>query len=148
MAYQAKRRTHYTEQLELVDESGRVAHTLVVDLEPGEIVGNLSNKYIDLLHAKEYADRVDVKNPKELIAGFSKLAQAVTDMIEVVFGPDQTKIIFEFYQNKYNDIIVEIVPFISNVVVPQVRKLAQENKKEILKKYNRKQRRFLQKRMQ
>ena len=53
--------------------------------------------------------------------------------------------LLKFYDSRYNDLILEVVPFIRDVVVPEVRRMAQEQRKEVLKKYNRKTRRSFKK---
>lgn len=64
-------------------------------------------------------------------------------MIEAVFGSDDTKTILDFYNGRYTDMISEVAPFITTVVIPDLRRITQENKKEILNKYNRKQSRAI-----
>ena len=73
---------------------------------------------------------------------YEKLGNAAIAMIEAVLGKENTKVILEFYSGRYNDLIIEVLPFLRDVVVPEVRKLAREQKKEVLQKYNRKTRRF------
>lgn len=147
MAYQAKRHQHYIEQLELVDEKGEVSHVLNVDVDPAEMAEKLSKKYVDLLKAKREADDIDKSNPDLLVEAYEKLGNAVMSLIGAVFGEEDTKTIYEFYGNRYNEIITEIIPFVTNVVVPKVRELAQEQRKSTMQKYNRKQRRFFEKKV-
>lgn len=142
MAYQIKRRNHYVEQLELVDESGKIVHTLNIDLDPGAVAEDLSRKYLDLVKAKEETDRLKLANSEDLLDAYEKLGNAAIAMIEAVLGKENTKVILEFYSGRYNDLIIEVLPFLRDVVVPEVRKLAREQKKEVLQKYNRKTRRF------
>lgn len=147
MAYQAKRNQHYIEQLELVDEKGIVAHVLNVDLDPGEMAEKLSKKYMELLKAKSEADSIDKGNPESLVLAYERLGKAAMALIGAVFGEAEANTIYEFYGNRYNEIITEIMPFVTNIVVPKVRELAQEQRKSTLQKYNRKQRRFLEKKV-
>ena len=49
MAYQAKRKAAYTQDFELVDEKGNVAHRLLVALDPGSCIEKLNQKYITLV---------------------------------------------------------------------------------------------------
>lgn len=65
-------------------------------------------------------------------------------MLEAVFGTEDAKVILEFYNNRYIELCNEVVPFIMDVVIPEVRKIAKQNKKATLSQYNRKQRRALQ----
>lgn len=145
MAYQIKRRNHYVEQLELVDEAGKVVHTLNIDLDPGAVVEDLSRKYLDLTKTKEEVDQLKLENPEELVEAYERLGNAAIAMISAVAGKENTEVILNFYSGRYNDLILEVVPFIRDVVVPEVRRMAQEQRKEVLKKYNRKTRRFLEK---
>ena len=147
MAYQAHREKKYTETLELVNENGQVEHTLTVELSAGELVEKLSKKYVDLLHAQKAAKQVSVElNAKEEVQeAYISLGKAVVDIIESVFGPEDTKTIIDFYGKNYADMTREIIPFITEVVLPQVRQIEQAKKKQILSKYNRKTRRRMEK---
>ena len=145
MAYQIKRRNHYVEQLELVGEAGKVVHTLNIDLDPGVVAEDLSRKYLDLVNAREEIDQLKLEKPEELVEAYERLGNAAISMISAVVGKENTEVILKFYDGRYNDLILEVIPFIRDVVVPEVRRMAQEQKKEVLKKYNRKPRRFLEK---
>lgn len=147
MAYQAKRTSAYTQDFELVDESGRVVHSMKVALDPGSVVEKLSKQYTDLLKIKAKVDKISAEssNREELTSAYETLGNAVIAMIRSVFGDENTKTILEFYRNRYNDIILEVFPFITDVVLPDIRRITQQNKKDILEKYNRKQRRTLKK---
>lgn len=147
MAYQAKRVSAYTQDFELVDESGRVVHSMKVALDPGSIVEKLSKQHVELIRAKEQVDKIQVNNAshKELVHAYEALGNAVLAMIKSVFGEEDTATIMEFYRGKYSDIVQEVLPFITNVVLPDIRRISQQNKKDILQKYNRKQRKTMKK---
>lgn len=147
MAYQAKRSQHYTEQLELVDENGKVQHTLTVDLDPGSVAENLSKKYVELVNIQSKTQDVSSSDPEQMKKAYSTLGNAVLSMIEAVFGEKNTKVIEEFYGKHYTEMVTEIMPFITDIVIPQVRKLAQDQRKDALQKYNRKQRRAILKKV-
>jgi hypothetical protein len=137
MAYQAKRKKLYTEDFELVEESGKVIHTLHVSLDPDSIAVRLSEKHAALVRALS-----DINQAKEESAGaLEKIGNAVTDILEAVFGQEDAKTIIVFYQERYIEMCREVIPFVTDVVVPQVRNLARENKQSIISGYNRKQRR-------
>ena len=53
MAYQAKRTSAYTQDFELVDESGRVVHSMKVALDPGSMAEKLSKQHVELLKAQK-----------------------------------------------------------------------------------------------
>ena len=141
MAYQAKRKKIFEEEFQLVEEDGAVVHTLKVSLDADSMVKKLSEKHIALMQALK-----NVQNVKESEEGLEVLGNTVVDILEAVFGKEDTNTILEFYDNKYIEMCQEVMPFITDVVIPEVRKIAQANKKQILSKYNRKQRRALKRR--
>ena len=140
MAYQVKRKKQYTEDFELTEEDGTVVHTLHVALDPDGMVGNLSKKYVELNRAMQ-----DVKNslacedPEKML---QVVADAVKDLLEAVFGADDAQTILEFYANRYIELCSEVLPFVADVVIPEVRKMAKDNKVSVIGKYNRKSRRL------
>lgn len=139
MAYQAKRKKIYEEEFQLAEEDGTVVHTLHVSLDADSMVKKLSEKQIELIHALNR-----VKEAKADAEGMETLGNAVIAMIEAVFGVEDAKVILDFYNNRYIELCNEVVPFITDVVIPEVRKIAAQNKKTTLSQYNRKQRRILQ----
>lgn len=139
MAYQAKRKKIYEEEFQLAEEDGTVVHTLHVSLDADSMVKKLSEKQIELIHALNR-----VKEAKADAEGMEILGNAVIAMIEAVFGVEDANVILDFYNNRYIELCNEVVPFITDVVIPEVRKIAAQNKKNTLSQYNRKQRRVLQ----
>lgn len=140
MAYQAHRKKIFRETFELVDENGVVVHSFDVSLDPDSMVKNLSAKYVDLTQALQ-----DVKGAKpdtDPEAALETLGKAVTDLLEAVFGRQDTETILAFYDNRYMEMCREVLPFVTNFVIPEVRKIARENKQQILSRYNRKRKMF------
>lgn len=148
MAYQAKKHKRFREDFELLDEEGNVAHTLHVELDADDVVVKITRKYTDLMRA--YADTTGmgskVLSTEEASQRFEKLGRAVTDVIEAVFGKNDATTILDFYENRYVEMTKEVVPFITQVVIPRCIEIRDKNKKGILKGYNRKQRRAMFKR--
>lgn len=144
MSYQVKRKNVYQEILELTEEDGTVVHTLQVSLDADSAVKNLSEKHIALVRALQDVQNVkQASSEEEKAKGLDTLGNAVTDLFEAVFGPEDTKIIIDFYQNRYIEMCQEVAPFITDVVIPEIRKIAKQNKKQILSGYSRRRRRFL-----
>lgn len=145
MAYQARKHKRFREDFELLNEDGEVAHTLHVDLDADDVAVRISRKYTEL--ARAYADvsgiNTKVSSTEEAGQCFDKLGRAVTDLFEAVFGKEDTAIILDFYENRYVEMTKEVVPFITQTVVPRCIEIRNENKKGIMKGYNRKQRRAL-----
>ena len=82
-----------------------------------------------------------ISEPEVLQNAYTILGTATADMIESVFGAEDTRKILEFYEENYVEMSKEVMPFISGVVIPKVEAIAKQNKKELLSKFNRKQRR-------
>lgn len=143
MAYQAKRRKIYEEDFQLLDEQGKVVHTLKVSLDADSMVAKLSEKHIALVNALKSVQNVNNATSDNAL---TVLGNTVIDILEAVFGKEDAKTILDFYENKYVEMCQEVMPFVTGVVIPEVRKIAQENKKQVLTQYNRKQRRALKRR--
>lgn len=143
MAYQAKRRKIYEEDFELLDENGNVVHSLRVSLDADSMVAKLSEKHVALINALQ-----NVQNAKNTAGedALTVLGNTVIDILEAVFGKDDAKTIIDFYDNRYIEMCQEVMPFVTGTVIPEVRKISQANKKQVLSQYNRKQRRLLKRR--
>lgn len=143
MAYQARRQKRFTETFELLNEDDEVVQTLFVDLDADSIVSKLNRKYADLTRALADTTRAkrDAQNNEEIAAAFETLGKATVDLFEAVFGQEDTKVITDFYDGNYIEMVKEVTPFITKHVIPRCIEIKNENQGEILKSYNRKQRR-------
>lgn len=138
MAYQITRKASYTQTLELLDESGRIAHVIKVSVDPYRMAEQLSRQYTEILRAYEKASKVQSNgNPQEVLQAYGELGGIVETMMKAVFGETDTQVILEFYGDNYGEVIENIVPFISNVLLPELRRLSQEKRKETLQNYDR-----------
>lgn len=144
MAYQAKKHKRFQEDFELVNEQGDVVHSLHVDLDADDIVPRLNRKYTALLRALSdvsEAKRGPIESSEDADQRFEYLGHAVVDILGAVFGETDTKIILDFYEKRYIEMTKEVIPFITKCVIPRCIDIRKENQQDILKKYNRKQRR-------
>lgn len=136
MAYQAKRKKEYVEEFQLVKDDGSVVKTILVKLDADSVVKNLSEKHVALVRALEDVRSVSASNEAEDKArGLEVLGSAVTDMLEAVFGAEDARVIVDFYEGRYIEMCSEVVPFITSVVIPGIRKIAKDNKKAALAGY-------------
>ena len=145
MAYQARKHKRFQEDFELVNEDGEVEHTLHVLIDADSMIVNINRKYCALTRAmcetSEMTRRAE--NADEIAGCIDVLGRAVVDLLEAVFGTEDAKTIVEFYENRYVEMSQEVLPFISQVVIPRMIEIRNENKKSTLDKYNRKQRRAI-----
>lgn len=148
MAYQARRSRKLYEEFELVDEDDAVVHTLRVSLDADDMVVAINRKYSALTKAladvKEAQRKAAVR--EELDVCMETLGRAVLDLIEAVFGAEDGKVLVDFYDGRYLEMSREVLPFISQVIIPRLVEIRKENQKNVLRKYNRQQRRHFLKR--
>lgn len=138
MAYKAKRQERVIEDLELCNADGTVVKTIHVELDADNMVRKLSEKHLALINALKNVQEVkDASTAEEKANGIAVLGAAVVDLFEAVFGREDARSILDFYGNRYVEMCQEVVPFITQIVIPEVRKLAKQNKKVALAGYAR-----------
>lgn len=142
MAYQARREKHFSEDFQLVDENGKTVRTIHVSLDADDMVIKLNRKYADLTKSLNDAEELKKlpQNNENMEQAFEKLGCAVRAMLESVFGPEDTKYIIEFYEGRYIEMTKEVMPFVTQVVIPQCVKIKNENRQAVLADYGRKKR--------
>lgn len=145
MAYQAKRHKRFQEDFELVDGDGNVVHTLNVSLDADDMVVKINRKYTAL--TKALAETTEMKrkdeNPEEIQKSVEILGTAVVDLLEAVFGTEDAEKIIQFYEGRYIEMSQEVIPFITQCVIPKLTEMKKDNKRAVLSGYNRKTRRRL-----
>lgn len=141
MAYQAKRSKKYVEDFELVDAEGNIKHTLHISLDADDMTVKISRKYVALTRALSETTEAKrkVETAEDLQGVFETLGNAMVDLLQAVFGEENAKILLDFYEDSYTEMSREVLPFISNVVIPRMIEIRKDNQKALLGKYNRKQ---------
>lgn len=141
MAYQAKRSKKYVEDFELVDAEGNIKHTLHISLDADDMTVNINRKYAALTRALSETTEAKRKaeTAEDLQGVFETLGNAMVDLLQAVFGEENAKILLDFYEDSYIEMSREVLPFISNVVIPRMIEIRKDNQKALLGKYNRKQ---------
>lgn len=141
MAYQAKRSKKYVEDFELVDAEGNIKHTLHISLDADDMTVKINRKYVALTRALSETTEAKrkVETAEDLQGVFETLGNAMVDLLQAVFGEENAKILLDFYEDSYIEMSREVLPFISNVVIPRMIKIRKDNQKALLGKYNRKQ---------
>lgn len=142
MAYQAKRSGSVSEDLELVNEWGEVAKTIHVHLDADALNGSISKQYVKLLNLQKRIPELQQMSPEQLPEVHEEIGNAVITLFRSVFGEENTQVILDFYNNRYQEMIREIMPFITDVVLPQVRKLAAQGRKNQMNRYRRRKMKF------
>lgn len=144
MAYQLKRSNKVFETLELVNESGSVEHSLKIEIDADLIINDFrkcKNALVNSERKLKEAQKAD--NLDEMEELFGAYGNAVINILKLLLGDENTDVIIEFYEERYVELSMHIMPFIYNVIQPAVEKAVNEKKESLKNSFNRKQRRAM-----
>ena len=126
--YIARRRKKVLATFALADDDGNIVKQYEVDCDPDTRLieyNKAKNRIIaaeQLIHAEPNTE------------SYTKYGQAVVDMMGVFFGDKAVQEILEFYENNYTEMILELLPFITDEVEPLMRKTSEAQLAEIKKR--------------
>lgn len=97
-------------------EDGKEALEFDFELEPERIVGR-TQKALAVL---ENTQNLVVKNPKsdEILTAYGN---AVIGLFALIFGEENAASILEFYEDRYADMLADLLPVITDKIVPRLR---------------------------
>ena len=116
--YQLKKDVPFEDDIELLDESGKVVHTIHISLCLDKLLGRY-NETINALKAAEIA--IDPKNEQSLEA----YGQIVMQLLRLIFGAD-ADVILAHYEGRYLEMLDNIMPYIFHTIGPELRKLSRQ----------------------
>ena len=116
--YQLKKDVPFEDDIELLDESGKVVHTIHVSLCMNKLLGRY-NETVNALKAAEVA--IDPKDEQSLEA----YGQIVMQLLRLIFGAD-ADVILAHYEGRYLEMLDNIMPYIFHTVGPELRKLSRQ----------------------
>ena len=116
--YQLKKDVPFEDDIELLDESGKVVHTIHVSLCMNKLLGRY-NETVNALKAAEIA--IDPKDEQSLEA----YGQIVMQLLRLIFGAD-ADVILAHYEGRYLEMLDNIMPYIFHTVGPELRKLSRQ----------------------
>ena len=127
MAYQVQRKSRIKERLELLDETGVVVESLDVDLNVDQIAGRV-NKAYEVLGAAQTALQKNARSDEALEA----YGKAVLAVFDVIFGEDGTKKLISFYDGNFNEMLLDVFPFINDEIMPKIRAASADRREQML----------------
>ena len=127
MAYQVQRKSRIKETLELLDETGAVVESLDVDLNVDQIAGRV-NKAYEVLGAAQTALQKNARCDEALEA----YGKAVLAVFDVIFGEDGTKKLISFYDGNFNEMLLDVFPFINDEIMPKIRAASADRREQML----------------
>ena len=116
--YQLKKDVPFEDDIELLDESGKVVHTIHVSLCMNKLLGRY-NETVNALKAAEIA--IDPKDEQSLEA-YGKI---VMQLLRLIFGAD-ADVILAHYDGRYLEMLDNIMPYIFHTIGPELRKLSRQ----------------------
>ena len=116
--YQLKKNVPFEDDIELLDESGKVVRTIHVSLCMNKLLGRY-NETVNALKAAEIA--IDPKDEQSLEA-YGKI---VMQLLRLIFGAD-ADVILAHYEDRYLEMLDNIMPYIFHTIGPELRKLARQ----------------------
>ena len=116
--YQLKKNVPFEDDIELLDESGKVVRTIHVSLCMNKLLGRY-NETVNALKAAEIA--IDPKDEQSLEA----YGQIVMQLLRLIFGAD-ADVILAHYEGRYLERRDNIMPYIFHTIGPELRKLSRQ----------------------
>ena len=116
--YQLKKNVPFEDDIELLDESGKVVRTIHVSLCMNKLLGRY-NETVNALKAAEVA--IDPKDEQSLEA----YGQIVMQLLRLIFGAD-ADVILAHYDGRYLEMLDNIMPYIFHTIGPELRKLSRQ----------------------
>lgn len=116
--YQLKKDVPFEDDIELLDESGKVVHTIHISLCLDKLLGRY-NETVNALKAAEIA--IDPKDEQSLEA----YGQIVMQLLRLIFGAD-ADVILAHYEGRYLEMLDNIMPYIFHTIGPELRKLSRQ----------------------
>lgn len=116
--YQLKKNVPFEDDIELLDESGKVVRTIHVSLCMNKLLGRY-NETVNALKAAEIA--IDPKDEQSLEA----YGQIVMQLLRLIFG-DDADVILAHYEGRYLEMLDNIMPYIFHTIGPELRKLSRQ----------------------
>ena len=116
--YQLKKNVPFEDDIEMLDESGKVVRTIHVSLCLDKLLGRY-NETVNALKAAEIA--IDPKDEQSLEA----YGQIVMQLLRLIFGAD-ADVILAHYEGRYLEMLDNIMPYIFHTIGPELRKLSRQ----------------------
>lgn len=124
---QIKKKKHINKVLELLDEKGKVEKKLTVDI----IVDVFRNRYPRVMAEVKKAQDLLAEKGEDDVEAITASQIAVKAVFVLVFGEAQTKEFLEYYENRYSEAFLDIIPFITDEIMPEVNKAVEQENKRI-----------------
>lgn len=125
--YQVTRKNRIKETLQLCNPDGSVAEEINVDLDIDSMASRV-NKAYEMLGMAQSDLEQNMDSPVKIDA----YGNAVLAFFDVIFGDAGRGKIVRFYEGHYTEMLLDIFPFIMDVIMPKINELSEQRKNELL----------------
>lgn len=126
--FELKRSQKISEEIKMGDE------VLTVSLDAGEIQGRFAKCYNAVIAAEQALKKVG-DNVDATTECLDQYGRAVIALFQLVFGEENATKILAFYEGNYTEMVLEVYPFIKEIVVPKVTEAAKAKNAQLKKLY-------------
>lgn len=132
--YKVKRTKKFYDTLQLCDEQGDVQKELKIEVDIDAIATGI-RKVIAQLEEAEHRlhNKQKSKQLKDFDRAYYDYGEALVKLFEMCFGKDDTEEIVTFFENRYTEMSVEIVPYITKEIIPLVGEAIKQKKNNLKK---------------
>ena len=127
MGYALKKKQHIYKSLDLLDEDGDVEYTLEVD----SVVDDFRNRYPAVMAEVKKAEQMLDENGDDNVEAIVASQIALKAVFVLIFGEIQTRTFLEYYENRYTEAFMDVVPFINEEILPEVKKAVEKENERI-----------------
>lgn len=113
MAYQIKKSSRIKEQLEFLTEDNQTALTIDVDINVDRLAQQYRATEVKLMECQKQASSGSAE-------GLQAYGTAVLALFDMVFGEENTQQMLAYFDGSYTDMLLQVSPFIQNVVKPAI----------------------------
>lgn len=124
--YQITRKNKITETLQLCHADGSVAETIEVEINVDQMGGGI-NKAYQLVGIAQETLKKDPHDPK-LVESFGA---AIIALFRAIFGDENAEKIIAFYEGNESEMLLDIFPFLNEVILPAVREASAHRKAQL-----------------
>lgn len=116
--YEIKRKGKIKETVKVSDNDGKEL-ILAVDINIDDILG----RYNIVRNTMNDAQAAAKKHDEEAA---HKMGSAIVSLFDLLFGTEQTRQLVAFYENRYTEMLADLMPFLSDAVLPKINEAMQD----------------------
>ena len=114
--------------LEIVTAGGEEIATFHVSISMREMETRVAKAYEAMSIA-----RAELQKKPDAVEAYGK---AVIAFMETIFGADQTAQLLELYESDYTQLLLDVVPFIQDEIMPALKAVSDQTKERMLQAAN------------